>query len=63
MRLLRNNANAAKVHKMWDTKSKEIDTYMGGRQCTEDWKFVNAIKRPTKNKLSLNPIKPREWIN
>ena len=30
----------AEKNVMWDRKCQEINTYIGGRKCTEAWKFI-----------------------
>jgi hypothetical protein len=30
----------AEENEMWDRKCQEINTYIGGRMCTEAWKFI-----------------------
>ena len=31
----------AEKNEMWDRKCQEINTYIGGRKCSEVWKFIN----------------------
>ncbi|CAG9832393.1 unnamed protein product [Diabrotica balteata] len=40
---------------MWDKKCQEINTYLGGRKCTETWKFLSKIRtNERKNKHPIN---------
>lgn len=31
--------------KAWDNKYREIDTCIGGRKCSESWKFINKVTK------------------
>lgn len=46
----------------WDKKCKEIDTYIGGRKCSEVWKFIKSIKTTGKEKETIQVIPENKWI-
>lgn len=46
--------------KTWDRKCSEIEMYIGGKRCTEAWKFIDSI-RTDKKKVILEPISGKDW--
>jgi len=46
---------------VWDQKCSEIDTYMGGRRCTEVWKFLRNVKTAYKDRSPVEIISIGEW--
>jgi hypothetical protein len=46
---------------VWDRKCAEIDTYVGGRRCTEVWKFLRIVKAEYKEKVAVDIISIGEW--
>ena len=46
---------------MWDRKCQEINTYIGGRKCTEAWKFVKRV-RSGKESVHLQMIPTDRWV-
>ncbi|CAG9840324.1 unnamed protein product [Diabrotica balteata] len=48
-------------NKTWDQKCQEINTYIGGKQCTEVWNFIQSAKNIEKDKAHIHTIKPRQW--
>lgn len=53
----------AEKNKVWDKKCQDINTYIGGRKCTEVWNFIGALKNTGKDNAFLQTIKPKEWKN
>ena len=41
---------------MWDQKWAKIDTYIGGRKCTEVWKFLRNVKTAHKDRSPIEII-------
>ncbi|XP_060536578.1 uncharacterized protein LOC132708327 [Cylas formicarius] len=60
-RKLRVQINKAK-NESWDRKCEEINNYIGGRKCSEVWKFISTVKNPGKDKLDIQLIKPEQWL-
>lgn len=56
-----NNNN--KKREMWDEKCQEINTHLGGRKCSETWKFIKKVKSTEKNSTNMQVIPIRKWIN
>ncbi|KAF2891632.1 hypothetical protein ILUMI_14541, partial [Ignelater luminosus] len=46
----------------WDKKRQEIETYIGGRKCSEVWKFINKVKTNETPRSPLQLIPVREWV-
>jgi hypothetical protein len=46
---------------VWDQKCAEIDTYIGGRRCTEVWKFLRNVKSAHKNRYPVEITPIGEW--
>lgn len=46
--------------KTWDNKCREIEMCIGGRRCTEAWRFVNNI-RADKKQIPLEQISAKKW--
>ena len=46
---------------MWDQKCGEIDTYIGGRRCTEVWKFLRNVKTAHKDTSPVELIPIGGW--
>ena len=40
----------------WDRKCQKIESYIGGRQCTEAWKFINRIRKNDTEKIPIQSI-------
>jgi hypothetical protein len=60
----RRNVKRLVVHErnqMWDQKCAEIDTYIGGRRCSEVWKFLRSVKTDYKDRASVEIISIGEW--
>jgi len=38
---------------MWDRKCQKINTYIGGRKCTEAWKFIKNVRTSEKESVNL----------
>lgn len=47
---------------MWDRKCKEIDSLLGGRKTAESWRFINALKSPSKNSANIDTIPMNNWV-
>lgn len=48
---------------MWDKKCSEINTYIGGKKCSESWKFMKNLKSDQKNKANVQIIPTKKWID
>lgn len=48
-----------KKEKSWDKKCREIETYIGGRRCTEAWKFLRDFRREVND--SWQGISAKKW--
>ena len=46
----------AEKNEMWDRKCQEINTYIGGRKCTEAWKFIKKFRTSEKESVHLQMI-------
>ena len=46
---------------MWDQKCAEIDTYIGGRRCTEVWKSLRNVKTMHKDRSTVEITSIAEW--
>ena len=46
---------------MWDQKCAKIDTYIGGRRCTEVRKFLRSVKTEYKDTAPVEIISIGEW--
>jgi hypothetical protein len=44
-----------------DQKCAEIDTYIGGRRCTDVWKFLRNVKRAHKDRSPAEIIPTGGW--
>ena len=40
-------------NRVWDQKCAETDTYIGGRRCTEVWKFLRNVKTMHKDRSTV----------
>ena len=49
-------AITAEKNEMWDRKCQEINTYIGGRRCTEAWKFIKKVRISEKGSAHLQMI-------
>lgn len=49
-------------NRIWDKKCQEIDTYNGGRQCTEAWKFIKNVRNSGKEKVYIPIIQQQQWV-
>ncbi|XP_044745289.1 uncharacterized protein LOC123307136 [Coccinella septempunctata] len=61
-RLTRRTISAAK-RQMWDKKCMEINTYLGGSECSETWKFIKRVKSSGRNQAGIQIIPTGKWIN
>ena len=52
----------AEKNEMWDGKCQEINTYIGGRKCSEAWKFIKKIKTSEKESVHLPMIPTDKWV-
>lgn len=60
----------AKVRKMiikeknntWEQMCNRINTYIGGRKCTEAWKTIKRLRKNS-DKILISAITPTEWEN
>jgi hypothetical protein len=41
------------------TKCQEINTHIGGRKCTQTWKFIKNVRTPEKRSVHLQMITNR----
>ncbi|XP_045477944.1 uncharacterized protein LOC123683087 [Harmonia axyridis] len=57
----RRKVNNAK-RSMWDRKCKEIGSLLGGRKTAESWRFINALKSPSKNSANIDTIPMNNWV-
>jgi hypothetical protein len=48
-------------NRVWDQKCAEIDTYIGGRRCTEVWKFLRNVKTAYNDRSPVEIIPIGEW--
>ena len=46
---------------VWDQKCAENDTYIGGRRCSEVWKFLRNVKTMHKDRSTVEIISIGEW--
>lgn len=44
----------------WDRKCQEIEQHIGGRRCTEAWKFINSVRKD-KRQIPIKTIRGKEW--
>jgi len=47
---------------MWDRKCQEINTYIGGRKCTEAWKLIKRFRTSGKESVNLQMIPTDRWV-
>ena len=52
---------AHESNQVWDQKCAEIDTYIGGRRCSEVWKFLRSVKTEYKDRAPVEIISIGEW--
>ena len=52
----------AEKNEMWDRKCQEINTYIGGRKCTEAWKFIKRVRTSGKESVHLQMIPTDRWV-
>lgn len=39
-----------------------METHIGGRRCTEAWKFINSVRSDNHTvNLQMTPVKQKEW--
>jgi hypothetical protein len=48
-------------NRVWDQKCAENDTYIGGRRCTEVWKFLRNVKTAHRDRYPVEVIPIGEW--
>ena len=47
---------------MWDRKFQETNKYIGGRKCTETWKFIKRVRTSGKESVHLQMIPTDRWV-
>jgi len=47
---------------MWDRKCQEFNTYIGGRKCTETWKFIKRVRTSRKENVHLQMVPTDRWV-
>ena len=47
---------------MWDRKCQEINMCIGGRKCTEAWKFIKKVGTSEKESVHLQMIPVNRWV-
>ena len=47
---------------MWDRKCQEINKYVGGKKCTETWKFIKIVRTSEKESVHLQMIPIDRWV-
>jgi len=52
----------AEKNEMWDRKCQEINTYIGGRKCSEAWKFIKKVRTSEKESVHLPMIPIDKWV-
>jgi hypothetical protein len=52
----------AEKNEMWDRKCQEINAYIGGRKCTEAWKFIKKFRKKKKESVHLQMIPTDRWV-
>ncbi|XP_056644815.1 craniofacial development protein 2-like [Diorhabda sublineata] len=45
----------------WENKCKELDTYLGGRQSRESWRFIDNVRSGRKENIPIGTISPNKW--
>ncbi|KAL3270035.1 hypothetical protein HHI36_009091 [Cryptolaemus montrouzieri] len=45
----------------WDQHCQQIETLIGGKRCSEVWKFIRSLKSSNGDKVHLSIIEPEEW--
>lgn len=48
-------------NEMWDRKCQEIEGYIGGRQCTEAWKFIGRVRKTGRERVNIQKITQEQW--
>jgi hypothetical protein len=52
----------AEKDEMWERKCQEINTHIGGRKCTEAWKFIKNVRTSEKRSVHLQMIPIDRWV-
>jgi len=52
----------AEKNEMWDRKCQEINTYIGGRKCTEAWSFIKSVRTSGKENVQLQMVPTDRWV-
>ena len=52
----------AEKKEMWDRKCQEINTYIGGRKCTEAWSFIKSVRTSGKENVQLQMVPTDRWV-
>ena len=52
----------AEKNEMWDRKCQEINTYIGGRKCSEARKFIKKVRTSEKESVHLQMIPTDKWV-
>jgi hypothetical protein len=52
----------AEKNEMWNRKCQEINTYIGGKKCTEAWKFIKQVRTSEKESVHLLMIPIDRWL-
>ncbi|KAL3270057.1 hypothetical protein HHI36_009115 [Cryptolaemus montrouzieri] len=40
---------------------QQIETLVGGKRCSEVWKFIRSLESSNKDKAHISIIEPEEW--
>lgn len=59
--MVRRTVNMEK-NNVWDRKYTEVNTYIGGRKCTEVWRFIKLVKTERQKTALLQVISPSQWV-
>lgn len=49
-------------NKTWEKKCDYIDKHLGGTRSSEAWKTIKAMRTTSRNKVVMNSISHRQWI-
>ncbi|KAL3286226.1 hypothetical protein HHI36_000737 [Cryptolaemus montrouzieri] len=45
----------------WDQHCQQIETLIGGKRCSEVWKFIRGLKSSNKDKVHISITEPKKW--
>lgn len=48
---------------IWEKKCQEINAYIGGRRCTEAWRFIKTIKSNEREQVNIDLIEHNKWVD